>query len=456
MLIVAGFTTSVESQRKKVLIVKLNREITASTASMIEDAMGIASNFKARLVVVEANTPGGEINAVKQIMEVFESSTIPVCLFVYPMGASAWSGGTYLLMASHIAAMASGTSIGSAQPITFTGQLINDTKYVNALSALMMNHAQLHDRNRTAARLFVTTNLNLGPEEAMRYKVVELVVDDVSTLLKKLSEKTLLKIETEMGASIWKLVPSEDAASYSASLLFRFSNLGEAELIEYQPGIRTEFLQIIFNPLASTLMFTLGFFLLLIGVQTPGLGTEFVGGLLLLLSLMSLQVIGIEPTMFLLFIIGFALIIAELKTNIGFLGAAGAICIILGSFLLFPSPQWLLAPEVSRRIRNIFVGSSTVLCIFFGVLVYKATQAKRLKVKAGSELVEGSVGVAATRLTPYGEVRVRGEFWRARAEEGLIPRGADVIVVKRDGLLLIVREETSTAPTQPDSPGKER
>ena len=453
VLIVAGFTTSVGAQRDNILIVKIDTEITVATASLIEDAMGIAGNFDARLVVVEANTPGGEITAVKQIIDIFESSTIPVCLFVYPIGASAWSGGTYLLMASHVAAMASGTSIGSAQPIMSTGQLINDTKRVNALSALMMNHARLHDRNWTAARMFVTKNLNLGPDEALRYRVIELVADDVPTLLRKLSERTLLKVETETGASMWKLVPSEDAVSYSATLLFRFSNLGEAELIEYRPGIRTGFLQIMFNPLASMLMFTLGFFLLLVGVQTPGLGTEFVGALLLLLSLMSLRVIGIEPTMFLLFFVGFALIVAELKTNIGFLGAAGAICIILGSFLLFPSPQWLLAPDVSRRIRNILVGSSTVLCIFFGVLVWKVAQSKRLKVKTGSELVEGSVGVAATRLAPYGEVRVGGEFWRARAEEGSIPRGADVIVAGRNGLLLIVR---TTASTRPESQTKER
>ena len=453
MLIVAGFTASVGAQRDNVLIVKVDTEITAATASVIEDAMGIAGNFEARLVVVEANTPGGEITAVKRIIDIFESSTIPVCLFVYPIGASAWSGGTYLLMASHVAAMASGTSIGSAQPITFTGQLINDTKRVNALSALMMNHARLHERNGTAARMFVTKNLNLGPGEALRYGVIELVADDVPTLLGKLSGRTLLKVETETGASVWKVVPSEEEASYSSALLFRFSNLGEAELIEYRPGIRAGFLQVVFNPLASMLMFILGFFLLLVGVQTPGFGTEFVGALLLLLSLMSLQVIGIEPTMFLLFFVGLALIVAELKTNIGFLGTAGAICIILGSFLLFPSPQWLLAPEVSRRIRNILVGSSTVLCIFFSVLVWKVAQAKRLKAKTGSEIVEGSVGVAATRLAPHGEVRVGGEFWRARAEEGPIPRGADVIVVGRNGLLLIVR---TVAPTQPESPTRER
>lgn len=440
-----------EAEQEKVLVVRVNTEITMATTSMIRDAMGIADSVAARLVVVEINTPGGEINAVKQIMELLAYSSIPVCMYVYPVGASAWSGGTYLLMASHVAAMASGTSIGSAQPVLSTGELIEDSKHINALSALMMNHAGLHDRNTTAARSFVVENLNLGPEEALRYHVVELVADDLSGLLGKLSERTLIKVEPEDGASIWKLVQSSEATGYQAAVSISFTDIHEAELMEYEPGIQTWFLQILFNPMASSLMFTLGLFMLLIGIQTPGLGTEFVGGVLLLLSLMSFQVIGIEPTMLLLFAVGFLLIIADLKTNIGFLGVGGAICIILGSFLLFPSPQWLLSPEFSRSIRNILVGSSIALCAFFGFLAYKVAGAQRLKAKTGSDLIEGSVGVASTRLTPFGDVRIGGEFWRARAEEGSVERGAEIVVTGRVGLVLVVRAVAEEDSTQPES-----
>lgn len=445
----------VEAEQDRVLIVKLETEVTGATTAMLRDAMGIAASIEARLVVVEVNTPGGEINAVKQSMDILENSPIPVCLFVYPVGASAWSGGTYLLMASHVAAMASGTSIGSAQPVWSTGELINDTKRINALYALMMNHARLHARNETAARLFVTENLNLGPDEAVEYGVIELVADDVPTLLRKLSVKTLVKVEKETGSSVWRLVSTEDAASYSGCVQLSFSGIDEAEVMEYRPGIRTWFLQILFNPLSSSLMLVLGFYLLFIGLQTPGMGSEFVGSILLLLSLMSLQVIGIESTALLLFIAGFALVVAELKTDIGFLGFAGAICLVLGSFFLFQSPQWLLAPEVSRRIRNILVGFSTILCLSSGVLVYKVAQARRLKVKTGSELIKGAAGVAWTRLDPYGEVRVGGEFWRAKADEGPIENGAEVAVVGRGGLILVVREEKPPG-MQPESPSEER
>lgn len=456
VLLVAQPTICVEAQENKVLVVKLDTEITGATTVMLTDSLKVADSIGARLVVVETNTPGGELNAVKQIMDIFETSPIPICLYVYPMGASAWSGGTYLLVASHVAAMASGTSIGSAQPVLSTGELINDSKHINALTALMTNHARLHDRNTTAARLFVTKNLNLGPDEGLRHRVVEIVADDVHSLLEKLSDKTLIKVESETGASSWKLVPSAEAETYEPELSHPFSGIDRAEVVDFVPGIQIGLLQFLYDPLVSSLMFILGFFFLYVGIQTPGLGAEFVGSLLLLLSLMSMQVIGIEPTVFLLMAVGFVLIVAEVKTNIGFLGLAGAICIVLGSFLMFPSPHWLLAPEVSLKIRDLLVGSSIALCLFFGFLAYKVVQAKRLKVKTGPESVEDSTGVAATALAPYGEVRVGGEFWRARAEEGSIDRGAEVTVVGREGLLLIVRAANPETSTTPRSPSRKR
>ncbi len=456
VIIFAYPTFHVEAQQNRVLTVKLDTEITAATTRMLEDALGIADTVDVRLIVLEVNTPGGEVSAVKEIMDMIEASAIPFCLFVYPLGASAWSGGTYLLVSAHIAVMASGTSIGSAQPVSYTGEPINDTKRINALSALMVNHARLHDRNTTAARLFVVENLNLGPEEAVKQHVIELVADDTPNLLRKLSEMTLIKFRSEEGTSVWKLLSTGHEDKYTAFVRIPFTDIDGAEIIQYEPGLFTGFLQIIFDPLVSSLMFTLGFFLLLIGIQTPGFGAEFVGGLLLLLSLMSLRVIGIEPTILILFVVGFALVAGELVTNIGFLGLAGAVCIIIGSVLMFPSPQWLLAPEVTNTIRNTLIATSVFLSLFFGFLVYKVAQAKRLSARMGPETVEGSEGVATTRLDPFGEVRVGGEYWRARAEDGSIELGTRVFVKRREGLLLIVRAVNTAASTQSESPFERR
>jgi len=423
----------------KVLLVDLDTAITGATTEMMEDAARVATNVDARLILVTADTPGGEINAVKDVMNLFEASPIPVCFYVYPPGSSAWSGGTYLLVSSHVAAMSSGTSIGSAQPVQLTGEPINDTKHINALSALIVNHAALHGRNKTAVRRFITENLNLGPEDALRYGVVEVAADDVQALLDRLSGKALVRIETEAGTSVWRLVDADKPVDERMIMRIQFTGLGDAEVVEYAPSVQSWLLQLIYDPGVASMLFTLGFYLLIIGLQTPGLGAEFVGALFLLLSLMAFQVIGVEPMSLILFTVGFVMVLAELKMHTGFLGFAGGLCILLGTLFLVPSPHWLLAPEATRRIRNTLLGVSLVFLMVFGALIYKVSKARSLKAATGEEVIIGSRGLASTRLDPRGEVRVMGEHWRARAEDASIEAGAEVEVTGREGLILVVR-----------------
>ncbi len=422
-----------------VLLVNLDTAITGATTEMMEDAARVAANIDARLILVTADTPGGEINAVKDVMNLFEASPIPVCFYVHPPGSSAWSGGTYLLVSSHVAAMSSGTSIGSAQPVQLTGEPINDTKHINALSALMVNHAALHGRNKTAARRFITENLNLGPEDALRYGVVEVAADDVQTLLDRLSGKALVKTETEAGTSVWRLVEADEPVDDETTTRIQFTGLDDADVVEYAPSVQSWLLQLIYDPGVASILFTLGFYLFIIGLQTPGLGAEFVGALFLLLSLMAFQVIGVEPMSLILFTVGFVMVLAELKMHTGFLGFAGGLCILLGTFFLVPSPHWLLAPEATRRIRNTLIGVSLVFLGVFGALIYKVSKARGLKAATGEEAIIGSRGTASTRLEPRGEVRVMGEHWRARAEDASIEAGAEVEVTGREGLVLVVR-----------------
>ncbi len=435
-----------------VLLVRLDAAITGATTEMMEDAVRVAANIDARLILVAVDTPGGEINAVKDVMNLFEASPIPVCFYVYPPGSSAWSGGTYLLVSSHVAAMSSGTSIGSAQPVQLTGEPVNDTKHINALSALMVNHAALHDRNKTAARRFITENLNLGPEDALRYGVIEVTADDVQTLLGRLSGKDLVRTETGAGTSVWRLVDADEPVDEETITRIPFTGLDEAEVVEYAPSPQSWLLQLIYDPSVASIMFTIGFYLLIIGLQTPGLGAEFVGALFLLLSLMAFQVVGVEPMSMILFTVGFVMVLAELKMHTGFLGFAGGLCILLGTFFLVPSPHWLLAPEASRRIRNTLLGVSLVFLAVFGALIYKVSKARDLKPATGEEALIGSRGFASTGLDPRGEVRVLGEHWRARAEDASIEAGEEVEVTGREGLILVVRAVRPSA--QPEK-GKE-
>ena len=161
-------------------------------------------------------------------MNDFNDSPIPVLVWVTPSGATAWSGGTYILMASHIAVMASGTTIGSAQPVLSTGEVLNESKYINALSGLMRDNARLHSRNETVAQQFVTENINLGPEEALRLQVIDFAADTLQSLLSQLESYTLVLSTTPIGTSVWKLIPSGSLGSAPYSKSFDFSGISQA------------------------------------------------------------------------------------------------------------------------------------------------------------------------------------------------------------------------------------
>jgi membrane-bound serine protease (ClpP class) len=420
-----------------ILKVDINDEITVATTTMVNDALRLAEAQQARLIIVTLNTPGGEVDAVTNIMNLFDDSNITVCCFVYPPGATAWSGGTYVLMASHIAVMASGTTIGSCQPVLSTGEPINESKYVNALAALMENHAALHDRNETMAKLFVTENANLGSEGALQFHVIEFVADDVHTLLTKLEGFTLVRFENTQGSNIWKLVPNDNAQNYSYRL--SFDNISEASIVEYTPGIQTVLLSILLNPLVSSLLLIMGIFLLFIGIKTPGYGAEITGAVCIVLALIAFGVIGMSLGAVVLFAIGAVLIVAELKTHIGVLALSGAICVVIASLLLFPSPQWLIYYGVIQQIQEVLLVAAAAMASLFSFIVYKAAKAKLSKIRTGKEVLIGAVGVAISDLEPKGEIRVVGEFWQAEAEGEWIKKGEEVEVVRMEGLLLVVK-----------------
>ena len=420
-----------------ILKVNINSEITPATTTMINDALLLAEAQQARLIIVTLNTPGGEVDAVKKIMNLFDNSNITICCFVYPPGVTAWSGGTYILMASHIAVMASGTTIGSCQPVLSTGEPINQSKYVNAVVALMENHASLHDRNETMTKLFVTENANLNPEKAIKFHVIEFVEDDIPTLLSKLEDFTLVRFKEISGSNAWKLVPTDKAQDYS--FVVSFSNIGEANIVEYTPGVQTVLFSILLNPLISSLLLILGLFLFFIGIKTPGYGAEIAGTISIVLALVAFGVLGISLGAVILFSLGIILIFAELKTHIGVLALSGAICVVIASLLLFPSPQWFIYNELVKQIQDVLVITAAVMASLFSVIMYKVAKARHSKVRTGKEALIGANGVAISDLKPKGEIRVVGEFWQAKAKDEWIDKGEKVEVIDMEGLYLIVK-----------------
>ncbi len=423
-----------------VLVVRISSDIARPTTELVSRSLAEADSGGARLVIYELNTPGGDLASVTDIMNQFNSSPVPVVIWVTPSGAAAWSGGTYILMAAHIAVMASGTTIGSAQPVQSTGEPINETKIINALTGLMRDNARLHDRNETVAQEFITQNINLGPEEALRFHVIEFAADSLDSLLSQLEPYTLILSMGEMGTSVWKLILTSSLSSYTYTKSFGFSGISQAAAFTYQPGIDVSVLVFLSNPLIDTVLFLVGMYMVIIGFKTPGFGLEIAGVLMVFFSFLGFGVIGINVAATLLFILGIVLTLIEIKTHIGIFAIAGVGMIIVGSFLEFPLPGWqLLATRSVESARQTLIAVALVMSGIFGFVVYKVAQARRMKVKAGPEGFMGKAGTAVSALTPKGEVKVEGQIWKAETIGDNVMQGGPVEVIGREGLILRVK-----------------
>lgn len=428
---------SLATSENLILEAEVKGEITEATKMMFKEIVSLAEDRDARLVIVKLSTPGGEASAVADIMEIIENAKVPVCVYVYPHGTHAWSGGTYILMASHIAAMSPGSVIGSCQPVSPVGEPINFTKYVEAYATLMETHARLHCRNVTAARMFVAKNINMGPEYALKNHVIEIIAEDVDDLLSQLSTMKLVKFIDENGSLRWRLLKLDESIIGEVVETVTFENIATASIEIYRPGIGVFILNILLNPLIASLLLIIGLFLLYTGIKSPGFGMEIAGIVLIILSLMGLRAIGVSATVMILLILGFILIIAEIKTGVGVLAIAGASCVVLAAFLVFPSPNWLLSRDVIEGIRITLTVAAGICATLFSIIVYKIAELRKLKVKTGAEALIGAIGEALTDIDPIGEVRVLGEIWRARATVR-IAKGKKVKVEDRKGLMLIV------------------
>ena len=430
-----------ENPNNVVLTGYIDTEINLASVKYIESLIAYAERHEARLIIIKLNTPGGELEAIKKIVTLFETSSVPICSFVYPRGAVAWSGGVFLLFSSHIAVMASGTTIGSVQPveITPTGiNFINETKIVNAIVALLRHNARLHERNESIAERFVRENINIGALEAKKYHVIDIIADDIKSLLQKLENKKLV-LYTVKGEEIWKLVDKDIKSSEYRKEIY-FSNIRKAVLVEYSEGPQIIVLKVITNPLIAILMLIFGLYIFLIGLKTPGFGAEIVGGVMTLLSLAGLGLIGVEWIGVVLILTGFLLTLLELKTHIGFLVLAGASLIIFGSLMLIPSNNFLISSSILQAMRLYILASGIFIAGIFSIIVYKVAKVQMKKPHIGPEKLIGAEGLAVTDIDPIGEVRVLGEHWRARSIERKILKGERIKVVSREGLTLLVEK----------------
>jgi len=415
---------SAYAQNPNVIIVEISDTIDQSTVETIQESLREAENRNSEAIILLLDTPGGGLQETLDIWELIQDSNKPFIGFVYPQGAAAWSAGTFILIGTHIAAMADNTIIGSAQPveISFEGtRTVNDSKTINALVARLQERADIYGRNKSIVSEFITKNLNLNETLALKFEVIEFVSSSIDQLLEDV-DGTI--IHTSSG---------------NITL-----NTRNAEKIHYSPSFKILILKFISNPILTSLLLVLGIISLIIGIQSPGFGAEVFGVIAILLSLIG-SGFNVSTLGMFFIVIGCLLLIIELFVLPGFgiVGVGGVICLIMGAVFLIPTystREWLITMEWMNTAATVVLVIIGLLAIFFIFLLYKVILIRRQKAKVG--VFVGEYARTIDDITPYksGYVRFKGELWQAKSDT-IIRANTKVIIIDKEESILIVKPE---------------
>ncbi|RLF28848.1 MAG: nodulation protein NfeD, partial [Thermoplasmata archaeon] len=359
----------VYAQKPTILLVEIKDTIDHATVETLIEGIREADKRGSEAVILLIDTPGGGLKETFEIADLIKDSKTPIIGYVYPTGAKAWSAGTFILLSTHIAAMAEHTIIGSTQPveITFEGtKLITSNKTINALVEWIQERASMYGRNQSVAKDFIIKNLNLNATQAKKYGVIEFVSNSIDQLLEQING---IKINTSAGETIL--------------------HTKNTEKILYSPSIKIQILKIISNPLLCSLLLMLGIFGVIFGISSPGYGAEVFGIIAILLSLVG-SGFSISTISIIFIIIGALLLLIEIFATPGFgvIGIGGIICLIIGSIFLIPaysneSRSWLISMEYIQSMITILIVITALIAIFFVFLLYKILRIRKKKPSVG-------------------------------------------------------------------------
>jgi len=373
-------------------------------------------------LVLELDTPGGLDSAMRAMIQAEMNSHVPVIVYVSPSGARAASAGMFVTLAAHLAAMAPGTAIGAASPVSLTGgggegETLKK-KITEDAAAMARSIAEKRGRNVEWAEAAVRDAVSLTETEAKKKGVIEIVSSDLADLLQQADG---MVVKTPAGETILKVAG--------------------APVAELPMSFLEKLLQIIADPNIAYILLTVGTLGVIVELYHPGgLFPGVAGVICLLFGLAAMGTLPIGYAGAALLVLAVGLLLAELHApGFGVFGVGALIAFLAGSLLLFvpvtpPSPA---APVVS--VSPWLIGGMTVL--FFGVLLLVAQRVwavHGLKPWSGAESLIGVPAQVVSAIAPEGTVRIQGEVWSARSAAGHIEAGAKVRVLRTEGVVVVV------------------
>ncbi len=397
----------------RVVAVTLNGVVHPITVEIVDHALGLAEREGADAVLIRLDTPGGLLEATREITQRIVASPVPVITYVTPSGGRAASAGFFILEAGDVAAMAPGTRTGAASPVLLGQQMdpVLRRKAESDAAAALRSIVERRGRNSELAEKAVLEARAFTEQEALENRLIDLVASTEAELFEALS-----------GRSVKRFDGSEVALE-----------LRGAAVTEYEPSLRERFISALADPNLAFIILVLGALGVYVEFSSPGLIVPGVaGGILLLLGLSALAVLPINWLGVALLALAVALFILEAYiVSHGVLAAGGTVSMVLGALLLVEGP-----PEMRIRLGTA-VGVALPFALITAFLLGLVIRARRRKVVTGSAGMVGEIGKAYTDLDPEGRVFIHGEYWDAVAD-GKVPAGTRVRVVEVNGLRLKV------------------
>jgi membrane-bound serine protease (ClpP class) len=410
----------------RVLVLEVNGPITGGTAEFVQAGLQKAKADGYDAIAITLDTPGGMLDATREIVRALLGSEVPVVVWVGPAAAQAASAGTFLTMAASVAAMHPTSNIGAAHPVTGSGKDVAAEagkdmakKVENDTAAFSRSIAEARGRNAEWAEKAVRESVSVVAAEAVKLRVVDYVAKDLGEALALADGR---KVKTGAGERV-------------------FRGKG-AVLVPLEPTVRQQLLMLIANPNVVAILMLLGTLGIAIEFYHPGgIVPGAAGAFFLFVAFLGMRVIPVNVGAVVLILAGVGLLVAEAYvTAHGLAGLGGAACIVLGTlfFIDKASPDYHFDPGAFTLSPWVVWPTPIALAAILGFMAYKVAGARRLPLQLGAPALVGAEGHALSDVGPGGgEAFVHGEYWKARSAES-IPKGARLRVTAVDGLTVIV------------------